>query len=430
MPQQQEPSKVESAGHRSVAIGGYNSGMVITGDVNIFQFFHRSSGTIGQYIRTREFETLVAARTKDFIGRSFIFDAIDQALNNTQHFPSGYIVVNGEPGIGKTSLLARLVKQNNFIHHFNIATQNIRTAKDFLGNVCAQIITAYGLEYSTLPDNATRDSGFLSSLLLQAVAKSNGKPVVIVIDALDEAEDDGLPPDVNRLFLPSVLPEGVFFLVSTRPQYDYRLDVDNKKEIPIESGGLQNREDIQQYIENFVEQNADSMLPAITHWDLTKEQFVQTLMDKSEGNFMYLVYVLQDIAKGFINPHNIDHVSRLPQGLKGYYQRHWRSMQHNEPDRFRNYYEPVVCMLATAREPVSIIQIVEWTRRQWPQLSAGEIEKVIRSWREFLTEDESLEPPTYRIYHYSFQNFLRKEVDLTLYDAIIASNALDKIPGF
>src|SRR5439155_758149 len=48
--------------------------------------------------RTRQFETLVKQRTRGFVGREFIFQAIDKAIGDPD-FPSGYVIVSGEPGI-------------------------------------------------------------------------------------------------------------------------------------------------------------------------------------------------------------------------------------------------------------------------------------------------------------------------------------------
>src|SRR5262249_43765350 len=139
-----------------------------------------------------------------------------------REFKSGYIVIAGEPGIGKTALMSELVKTRGYVHHFNISLQNINTTRDFLGNVCAQLIVRYGLPQAKLPDTALKDSGFLVQLLVQAAAKSAGQPVVVLVDALDEAEPSQQPGigarRPNRLLLPQTLPEGAYFIVTTRPE--------------------------------------------------------------------------------------------------------------------------------------------------------------------------------------------------------------------
>jgi hypothetical protein len=104
----------------------------ITGDV-IFQLFAQAP-VLSRHIHVREFMSLVSERTRGFVGRVFIFKAIDDLLKDPE-FRSGYIVISGEPGIGKTYLLAQMVMQTGCVHHFNIASQNIRSTRDFLDNI-------------------------------------------------------------------------------------------------------------------------------------------------------------------------------------------------------------------------------------------------------------------------------------------------------
>src|SRR5205085_2703647 len=129
-------------------------------------------------------------------------------------------------------------------------TQNIRSVRDFLSNTCAQLIVRYGLEHSHLPAEATRDSGFLSQLLGEAAERASGSSVVVVVDALDEAEDIGLAPTANRLFLPQSLPPHVYFILSTREKEDYRLTVDRRQDIYLDDRSPENQEDVRRYIHN------------------------------------------------------------------------------------------------------------------------------------------------------------------------------------
>lgn len=428
---------VRALGERSVAIGGDNTGTVITGDVHtgdvVLQILSEAPLMLAQHLRVDQFRTLIEERTRGFVGRDFIFKAIDDHLsgNSDPQFRSGYIVVHGEPGIGKTALAGELVKRLGYVHHFNIATQNIRSARDFLGNICTQLILRYKLDHPTLPPAAAQDSGFFSQLLSEAVAKTHDLPLVIVVDALDEAEDTDLGPNANRLFLPSILPEDVFMIVTTREKQEYRLSVDRRKKIYIKDTSEQNLADVRNYVHNFVDEFHDIMAARMAAWQIQESTFVDVVTDKSQGNFMYLVHVLRDIKEGKLMLQHLDSVYDLPQGLQEYYQRHWRTMRSQDPVKFQDYYEPVICILGSAREPVPISQLVEWTRRKWPHLSGDRIRDVIRLWREFLNEDQSQhEAPVYRIYHTSFQDFLKEEVGLAGYHEEIALTALNKIPGF
>jgi hypothetical protein len=380
------------------------------------------SAAIAATIRSREFAAIVADRTRDFVGRAFVFETVDGFLDAAD-FPCGYVVIRGEPGIGKTSLLAELVRRHGHVHHFNIASQNIRSAHDFLANICAQLIAKYGLPYTALAPEATTGSGFLSRLLVEAVERAPGGRVVVLVDALDEADDTGLPLDANRLFLPATLPAGAYIVATSRELHDYRLTVDALEEIALGDEDPRNRQDILRYILDFVSDNSATMSGRLADWDVSVKAFAKMLTTKSQGNFMYLVTVLRDIRSGRLAAGSIGSINRLPNGLHAYYQRHWRTMRSEDPRRFQELYEPVICVLAVTREPVSVTDLSEWTR-----LTASQVRGVLREWREFLNEEHDGEGAVkYRLYHASFQDFLREEVALQDYHDTIADAGMRKI---
>ena len=419
---------VEVKGGKGVVVGDY---------ATVFQVFAQAPTPLASHIRTSEFQALIDERTRGFVGREFAFAAIDEALADDE-FPSGYIVVQGEPGIGKTALMGQLVRRRGCVHHFNVAPQGIRSPEAFLSNVCAQLIVRYGLDHPALPPEATQDGGFLSRLLTEVVAKPENRPLVVMVDALDEAEDVGLPPQANRLFLPPSVPAGAYFIVSTRPRYDYRLFVDPRRDVYIRDDDPRNLEDIAAYISQFVEKHRAKMEPQLAGWGVAEEDFASVLSDKSEGNFMYLVHVLRDIRAGALTAGNVGDVRKLPQGLRAYYRRHWNEMRSVDEERFHRYQQPVVCLLATSREPVSANRLLEWTMQFWRHagwdpaaLDPLAVKDVLSAWWEFLdVADAPGGEERYRIYHASFQDFLRDEVGLAVYHATISDSALAKIPGF
>jgi len=412
-----EPQRVEVSGGKGVVVGDYNT---------VFQNFADGSRPIAALIRTEQFRPTVDDRARNFVGRDFVFDGVGRAIGGADA-PSGYVVIRGEPGIGKTAIASALVLRNGWVHHFNIAPDNIRTPKQFLENVCAQLIVRYELDYTKLPPEAGEDSGFLSGLLAEAAAKARQSadlPVVVVVDALDEAEDTGLPSSANRLFLPRSLPEDVFFVVTTREEADYRLDVDNETDIWVRDEDPANRADVARYVEAFMESHADAMNGRLDAWKLDSAAFVAAVSDLSEGNFMYLVHVLPEIERGTLGPAATGGVAALPRGLRGYYLRHWRDMKDADPERFTRTQRPVLCLLAISREPVTLRQILDWAG-----LDLGDVRAVVTEWREFLDEDDRSDPAKYRIYHRSFADFLDQQEDLRHYHDLIAGAALAKIPG-
>jgi hypothetical protein len=397
---------------------------------NIFRLLAEAPAPLAPHLKVLDFETLVEERTCNFVGRDFIFRSIDNLLESAT-FPSGYILIRGEPGIGKTALLSQLIKSRGYVHHFNIAPQNIRSTRAFLENVCAQIIVRYQLNHTSLPPEATQDSKFLEKLLKEALEKSERKSVVVVVDALDEAEDVGLAPGANRLYLPAVLPAGVFFILTSREQVDYRLAVDRREDLYLRDNDPQNVEDVRRYVRNFLDSHRTEMAQRIAEWDVDENRFVDLITDKSQGNFMYMVHVLEDIRIGRLSRATIDKIQDLPKGLRAYYQRHWRTMRAQNQDRFEEIYEPVLRILATVREPVPIAAIAKWTK-----VPPSRIREVIQDWRPFLNEQRSqADQPVFRVYHTSFQDFLAEEgMGLKPFHNAIAQPALrkilSKIPGF
>lgn len=381
-----------------------------------------NSKEFSRNIKTRTFKTLVDERTHNFIGRDYVFKAIDEIIMS-KTFSSGYIMIHGEPGIGKTSLIAQLIKVRGYLHHFNIASQNICSTKDFLSNICSQLIINFELGFSKLPENLLSDSGFLVELLSNVAEKRPHQNTILLIDAIDEASDIGLSPSSNRLCLPVVLPQNTYFIVTTREHANYRLLVDNRHDIYLRDSDPQNLEDVRCYIENFVEEYRDTMNNHIAKWGLSKTNFVELVTEKSQGNFMYLVHVLRDIRDNRIIASNLDNIHNLPVGLRQYYQMHWQALQEKNKEYFDRFEKPIICILATIREPVSIKQLMEWTSQ--PEL---EIKHTINKWREFLNvEADDQGEFVHRIYHASFQDFLREEVGLKPYHELIVRSALSKI---
>jgi hypothetical protein len=405
-----------------------SSGVVVDNYGTVFQNFLQPPRALKSFIRCAQFRSLVNAATAGFVGRGFVLDRVQDLVAGAESL-SGYIVIKGEPGIGKTAIAATLVLRHGYVHHFNIVSANVRTPQQFLESVCAQLIVRYDLPHKTLPPSAGEDGGFLSELLDEAAEAARSRshlPLVIVVDALDEASVSAGSPGANRLYLPTALPAGVFIIVTTREQDDIRLRSDHQSEIWIRESDPANTEDVRQYIRDFLDRRPEQMARRLAQWHLTAEDLIAQVTERSDGNFMYLVHVLPDLASGRLDlqANGPEEGLALPQGLQGYYDQHWRSMKSSDEAEFSDRQRPVLCFLATALEPVSVSQLCEWTG-----LGRGAVRDVVRQWREFLNTEPGT-PPTYRIYHRSFGEFLDEKEDLAWYQDQISDAGLAQIPGF
>ena len=115
----------------SQEVGKAGEGAKVTGvELNVYSYFKATPANL-----RRSFDALMGNKLRGFVGRQFVFDAVDGFLDAHD---SGYFVICGVPGIGKSALMAKLINDRGFVHHFNIASQNIRSPRVFLENVCAQ----------------------------------------------------------------------------------------------------------------------------------------------------------------------------------------------------------------------------------------------------------------------------------------------------
>jgi hypothetical protein len=347
----------------------------------------------------QECQTVIAEKTQDFVGRCYVFRAIQDFLRQK---PKGYFILEADPGVGKSAIMARLVQlmQGRCLTHFNIQAQGIIRADQFLENICTQLIAGYNLNYPSLPENATRDGNVFARLLGEASRKlSPNSKLIAIIDALDEVDLSEQNRGSNVLYLPDDLPNNVYFIVSKRPKLlplpvnDYQTTFDLMA-YPAESAV-----DARRYAEKRWQQS-----PEIQAWVAARnsqpEAFLREIVERSENNFMYLRYVLNDIRDGLFRNESLDN---LPRGLRRYYQKHWQIMGM-DADPFPIEKIRTIYVLSEVREPVSLTLLAQLTDQPEHRLRP-----FLKEWEQFLRL-QSIEGETrYTIYHASFSDFLNEQ---------------------
>ncbi|MCG5220031.1 ATP-binding protein [Streptosporangium sp. KLBMP 9127] len=343
------------------------------------------------------FGTLIAERSRHFVGRTQFITRIDHALAGLD---SGYVIITGEPGIGKTSLLAYLVAQRGYIHHFNSRSEGTTSPVEFYVGVCAQLVARHGLSHALLTE--TPSSAHLSRVLRLAAASADEEnPLVIAIDALDEAEDP--EHGGNRLHLPRVLPPHTYVIATSRELADDFLVVDHRHDLHLADDSAENLHDIAQYVRARLSTPGEPV-----PWQTTPAELAEILTLHSEGNFLYVVHVLDDIRTGKLSPEALGDPRNLPIGLRAYYRMHWQVMKDRWPSTLAGHYETALRCLAVMREPVPI---GSWTNFTPDGVDETIARHVVGEWRQFLNVRWSAEhqEPLYSVYHSTFVDFLREE---------------------
>lgn len=355
----------------------------------------------------RDFRDYIDEKTSRFVGRRFLFAALDRFCDT---YPRGYFIIRGEPGIGKTAFAAQLVKTRELIHHFNIRAEGVTTTQAFVENISAQLITRYGLGIERIPPDSGRDATFLLSLLKQASQKlEHGAKLIVVVDALDEADSPQMGG--NPLYLPLLLPESCYIVVTTRPTNDPRSPpfktLGEQEFFRLDDELAENQADAAKFIEQFLDR------PGLEAYcrahKLSGRNLVERLTQASEGNFMYLRYVLPEIESGQYHSLN---AAELPIGLYRYYEDHWERMKGLGGEAWFDYKLLIVAALTVVREPVSIELLETFSGIS----NRPRTREVIQEWSAFIEEKRVAKGDgsevRYRIYHASFHDFLASKPEV------------------
>jgi Effector-associated domain 10 len=344
-----------------------------------------------------EFQCLIADKTEGFVGREYVFDAIEAFIANN---PKGYFTIIGDPGQGKSAILAKYVQDTGCIAYFNLLPEGRNRADLFLESVCRQLIERYDLSYDPLPTNATRDGEFLGQLLDEVAEKRNGEAVIIAVDALDEVDAASYRDAANILYLPSYLPDGLYFILTRRRGVEVPLT----SFAPMQTMSLLDfktdiEQDVRAYIENRLN-SSDNLRQRIDERRETIKEFTDKIAEKSENNFMYLRYILSDIESGLYQDLTLE---QFPQGLQSYYENHWQRMGMTGGTSTVAAIK-ILYLLCEVREPIS--------RRKICTISGEDeytVQQVLNKWKQFLHEEIKNDDKRYIIYHHSFQDFLNRQ---------------------
>ncbi len=349
-------------------------------------------------------EDLILQKTADFVGREYVFDAVDEFMRDNDR---GFLVLEGDPGAGKTSILAEYVRRTRCIGHFNLRAQGLNTTQHFVGSLSRQMTERYGT-YSAVNAGGGEGSGEpVTQILLELRAHLPEElPLVIAVDALDEAMVDSAA--TNPLFLPQILGKGIYFVLTTRRQ-EAALRFDGPfQRMDLKDFHAETMADVRRYLENSL--SRDAIARRVDNSHLSRTEFVMRLSDMSEGNFMYLYYTLNDIA---LSPRlDLDRFMReLPRGLEGYYRHHWDLMGMKADDRAPTVNAWILYILCEAGTPLPAWIISSVLRPVTTEASAAFVQNRLNQWRQFLHADNSTSPAEYSLYHASFRDFLhRKDV--------------------
>ena len=374
-------------------------------------------------VNHQEFAAIIHQKSANFLGRDFVFTAINNFLNR---YNRGYFTIIGLPGSGKSAIIAQYINQNNppenrQVIYYNAELEGKNQAEEFLKYICSQIIATFDqISLPNLPDNATEGSWFLS-LLLQQISDNlqPNQKLIIAIDSLNCINSHLQPPGTNIFYLPRYIPQGVYFLLSRRPFLS-----DNSGlliEAPVQSLHLadypqENKQDIQNYIQSYINlspecrdvpwkvstpNNVSTLKSWLNTHQINEAEFITNLTNRSENNFMYVSQILTAITNNFY-PQPSQLATSFPPPLETYYQQHLEKMLGSQ---YEDFPLAVLKVLAQTTQPISVTDIANLLNTD-----EYDVEEVLEDWLEFLQVETISDSTTYKFYHDNFRQWLIKSL--------------------
>jgi hypothetical protein len=383
-------------GERSIGVGGDAiRSILVTGDHNTV-FVGEYECLADAYIEP----WLVFKRVdvSNFTGRDWLVAEVDAFLGGHD---CGYFILEAKAGLGKSAFLAHLVFERYYVHHFVERARGPGGLELGLKNLAAQLLLAGeqgSNDANTVLASAANQPHYLADLL-EKVARNlpqeRWPKIVVVVDGLDEA---GEPPyGQNPMGLPEVLPRGVFFIVSQRPG-TVPLRVETPRRVfRLEAEGPQNVEDVRAYL---VEKalGRDAIRRAVRASGYTERKFVEKLLAKSEGNWIYLHYVLAEIEGDKGRRVQID---ALPNGLWQWYAKFWQRWRDDHPGDWEAHLR-LLTALAALQEDATLKRLCTLAE----VAERPDLHRLLDThWRSFLDVQEG-EERRYRLFHASLRDFL------------------------
>ncbi|MBV9864209.1 MAG: ATP-binding protein [Abitibacteriaceae bacterium] len=253
-------------------------------------------------------EELLHDYTYLFVGRETELETIDKFLLENG---SGILTVTGKAGFGKTALLANWIKHSRkkdlFVayHFFNQRYEVTRSTTNGYRNLLNQVFTYYDLAPETISIEDRNLHEVLYGILQERGARP-AKPLVIVIDGLDEAEQILLPFQVSW-------PKGIYVIVSARADGEenpiYLADW-SKKTKPL-------------HLENLASPAIAEYLSHVGNGELIElakdDQFIEKVERNTQGFPLYLRFLSEELINTAQSGQDVLEVlAKTPKEFRGY----------------------------------------------------------------------------------------------------------------
>ncbi len=366
------------------------------------------------------FDSYLNEKRTGFVGRDWLLEEDEGEIDLWRyHGDERALLVVGEPGLGKSSIVAQLVHLNPggqvIAHHCCQADEVETLSPDRFVQSIAAMLASQLPEYddclterevmdamSGAKDAATAFSLGVIEPLGRIKAPKNGVHFILV-DALDEAVLYKGSVNIVDVLLGRVerLPSWLRVVATTRndPYVLQRLSA--PRLIQLDANDSRNMGDIAAFIREKVQRTPD-LAGKLVESHMPLETVISILSERSHGNFLYAEQALKGVLHGH---YSFNALMELPPGLEGLYLKFFeRVFGGTREAGFELRYDaarPLLQVMVAAREPLTFDELAAASGID----AEEELHALLRRLRQFLRH--GFRDSKVTLYHKSFTDWLK-----------------------
>jgi hypothetical protein len=307
-----------------------------------------------QRLRPLPFEGDIIPHLARFTGRQWVFDRIDSWLADPS--ASRVFWITGKPGVGKTAIASWLCTHRREVAAFHLCRHGHveksdprRAVLSIAYQISSQLpgyqerLNSLDLEQIVSDDNVRT---LFDNLIVQPLSgnfPNPGRMIVILIDALDEATEK--PKNELASFIASEFdktPEWIRLIITSRPEPEVTHPLQALTPYILDASTPENENDLRTYL-------LRELQPFAGGRELQPD-VIDTIISLSEGIFLYVEWIRRELSLGRLSLNRLD---EFPRGLGGVYAQ-FIERQFSDIDKFEIVYQPVLELIAAAREPLDV----------------------------------------------------------------------------
>ena len=345
-----------------------------------------------------EFKQRIDELTEDFKGRIEERLFINEFINKAE---KGFMMVYGNPGIGKSALLAQITKEIKqipqksrpiIIDYFIRRGTSYASPERMLDHLNDSIERHYNTKMLK-GNNADEKLQYLISRFKKIDQTAEARHLIIIIDGLDE----GIEEDRNIIkFIPIEITEKISFIFGSRQiseaeQFYDKLPHLHRNKLLL--GGLK-KEDVRALLYDIVNKYA------------IEEQFIENIVACSAGNPLYIRMLCLALEEGDMKLNDSKH---LPAKLNDFYKEFIAkySKRANGNILLQSLY-----VFAASKDFITTKQL-----QYILNIGEADAEMVIYEMREVLFDNPVTEEEDFQLFHESFREYLVKEKNSSVREA-------------